>query len=63
MGRRVMTGFIRVSPEGYRTDTALKKWIARGVAFVATMPKAASAKRATATKNKLRRAPKRSCKK
>ena len=26
MGKRMMTGFVRVAPEGYRTDAALKKW-------------------------------------
>ena len=35
MGRRVMTSFVRVAPEGYRTDAALKKWIERGVSAVA----------------------------
>jgi hypothetical protein len=45
VGRRVMTGFVRVRPQGYRTAAALKKWIERRVDFVAAMPKAASAKR------------------
>jgi hypothetical protein len=31
MGGRIMRGFVRVAPDGYRTDAALKKWIARGV--------------------------------
>ena len=39
MGGRVMTGFVRVEPEGYRTDAALRKWIARGVEAVAARPK------------------------
>jgi TfoX/Sxy family transcriptional regulator of competence genes len=38
MGAMVMTGFIRVDPEGYRTDAALKKWVARGVDFAASLP-------------------------
>lgn len=38
MGGKTMSGFIRVQPEGYRTDAALKKWVERGVAFAATMP-------------------------
>lgn len=38
MGRKMMTGFIRVEPEGYRTDAALKKWVRRGVDFAATLP-------------------------
>jgi TfoX/Sxy family transcriptional regulator of competence genes len=33
-GRR-MTGFVRVAPEGYRTDAALKTWIERGIAGIA----------------------------
>jgi hypothetical protein len=32
MRGRVMTGFVRVAPEGYRTGAALKKWIERGIA-------------------------------
>jgi TfoX/Sxy family transcriptional regulator of competence genes len=38
MRGRTMTGFVRVSPEGYRTDAALKKWIERGLAGVAARP-------------------------
>jgi hypothetical protein len=38
MRGRTMTGFVRVAPEGYRTDAALKKWVRRGVDFVASMP-------------------------
>jgi len=46
MGGRVMNGFVRVDPEGYRTDAALKRWIKRGLDFVATLPaKSASKKR------------------
>jgi len=46
MGGRVMTGFVRVAPEGYRTDGMLKKWIERGLAFVTAMPKDAAKKTA-----------------
>jgi TfoX/Sxy family transcriptional regulator of competence genes len=38
MRGRTMTGFVRVGPEGYRTDTALQTWIERGLAGVATRP-------------------------
>ena len=38
MGKRTMTGFVRVAPEGYRTEAGLKKWIKRGLDLVATMP-------------------------
>jgi TfoX/Sxy family transcriptional regulator of competence genes len=37
MGRRVMTSFVRVAPEGYRTDAALKKWIERGLDAAAAL--------------------------
>jgi hypothetical protein len=30
-----MTGFVRVAPEGYRTDAALRTWIERGLEGVA----------------------------
>jgi hypothetical protein len=49
MRGRVMTGFVRVAPEGYRTDAGLKKWVKRGVDFVATMPRRTKAKKATGT--------------
>jgi hypothetical protein len=35
MGGRTMMGFVRVAPEGYRTDAALRKWVERGVSGVA----------------------------
>lgn len=38
MRGRTMTGFVRVMPEGYRTDAALRKWVQRGVNFVLTLP-------------------------
>jgi TfoX/Sxy family transcriptional regulator of competence genes len=44
MGKRMMTGFVRVAPEGYRTDAALKRWVERGIAFAAANPPAARAK-------------------
>jgi hypothetical protein len=31
MRGRVMTGFVRIAPEGYRTGAALRKWVERGV--------------------------------
>ena len=45
MRGRVMTGFVRVAPEGYRTDAELKKWVKRGVEFVVTMPSAPSSRK------------------
>jgi TfoX/Sxy family transcriptional regulator of competence genes len=54
MRGRIMTGFVRVAPEGYRTDAALKTWVERGIAFVTAMPadttKKAPAKKAPARK-------------
>ena len=38
MAGRTMTGFVRVMPEGYRTAAGLRKWVNRGLAFVATLP-------------------------
>ncbi len=37
-GRRVMTSFVHLLPEGYRTDAALRKWLNRGLDFVAALP-------------------------
>jgi hypothetical protein len=45
MGGRTMVGFVRVDPGGYRTDAALRKWIQRGLDFVATLPARPSGKR------------------
>jgi TfoX/Sxy family transcriptional regulator of competence genes len=38
MGARTMQGFVRVSPEGYRTDPALRKWVGRGLEAVVDLP-------------------------
>ncbi len=44
-GRRP-TGFVLVDPEGYRTDSALARWVQRGIDFVSTLPaKKTAAKR------------------
>jgi hypothetical protein len=57
MRGRIMGGFVRVAPDGYRTDAALKKWVERGVAAAAAGP----AKKA---RSKTKRAtPKRTAKK
>jgi hypothetical protein len=50
MGGRTMTGFVRVGPDGYRTDAGLKKWVKRGVDFVATMPSRAPARKTARSK-------------
>jgi hypothetical protein len=33
----MVTGFVRVVPESYRTDAALQKWIERGLAGLPTL--------------------------
>jgi TfoX/Sxy family transcriptional regulator of competence genes len=45
MRGRPMTGYVRVAPEGYRTGAGLKKWVTRGVEFVATLPKRTAARK------------------
>jgi putative intracellular protease/amidase len=50
LGGRTMTGFVRVGPEGYRTDAGLKKWVKRGLDFVATMPVSAPKRNPTRAK-------------
>jgi TfoX/Sxy family transcriptional regulator of competence genes len=52
IGGRRMTGFIRVAPEGYRTEQSLKKWVERGLAAAAARP-------ATVPKKPSRSTPKR----
>ena len=42
MRGRQMTGFIRVQPDGYRTEPSLKKWVDRGLAAAAAAPKKAA---------------------
>ena len=38
MAGRSMTGFVRIAPEGYQTEAALKVWLNRALYFVATLP-------------------------
>ena len=51
MRGRIMTGFVRVAPEGYRTAATLRKWIEHGVAAAAS----AKEKPKTARKGAARR--------
>ena len=63
MGARTMSGFVRVQPEGYATDAALKAWIARGLEAVASLPAEKSRKPASAKASKRSaKAPKRRAK-
>lgn len=39
---RPMKGWLVVTPEGFRTDSALQEWIDRGVTFTASLPKKAA---------------------
>ena len=40
IGQRTMQGFVRVAPDGYATDEALRDWIMRGIdAALAVPPK------------------------
>jgi TfoX/Sxy family transcriptional regulator of competence genes len=56
MRGRVMRSFVRVAPEGYRTEAALKKWVERGVtAAAARPPKAQRAKSRRATAKRARK--------
>lgn len=41
MGKRVMSGFVRVAPEGYRTSEELRAWVLRGVDGVVSRKTAA----------------------
>jgi len=38
-GSRTPSGWLMVTPAGYRTDAALRTWVARGVAFASSLPK------------------------
>jgi TfoX/Sxy family transcriptional regulator of competence genes len=53
MGKRVMSGFVRVAPGGYRTTEELRAWVLRGVAGVVS--RAASARPRTRRKKPGRR--------
>ena len=57
MRGRMMTGFVRIAPSGYRTDGGLKKWIRRGLDFVATMPAKSSARKTSRSKAPKRQRP------
>lgn len=50
MRGRTMTGFVRVAPEGYQTHVGLKKWVKRGLDFVASMPVDGPARKRTRVK-------------
>jgi TfoX-like protein len=51
MAGRVMRGFVRVAPDGYRTDAALRKWVERGVNAAAARPVKKKARKTKRKKN------------
>jgi TfoX/Sxy family transcriptional regulator of competence genes len=51
---RPSAGMVYVDPPGYRTDTALARWVERGVDFVSAMPR-----KGATTKRRTRRPPSR----
>jgi len=53
MGGRIMTGFVRVAPEGYRTGAALRTWVERGIA-AARLKTSAAKPRGARKRKKLR---------
>jgi hypothetical protein len=59
MRGRIMSGFVRVAPDGYQSDADLKRWVKRGLDFVASSPKASKSKKAkTVAKAAPKKAPK-----
>jgi TfoX/Sxy family transcriptional regulator of competence genes len=54
MRGRIMTGFVRIDADGYRSAPALKRWVERGLDFVLTLPAASS--RATKARRELKQA-------
>lgn len=50
MRGRTMSGFVRVAPEGYQNDADLKRWVKRGLDFVAAIPKETKSKKAAPRK-------------
>jgi TfoX/Sxy family transcriptional regulator of competence genes len=50
MRGRIMSGFVRVAPEGYRSDAELKRWVKRGLDFVVSIPRESKPKNAAPRK-------------
>jgi len=51
MRGRIMTGFVRVAPEGYRTAASLRKWIERSIAGAAAAKEKKAKKKAPKRRN------------
>src|SRR5437867_4501146 len=43
-GSRTPAGWLLVSPQGYRSEAALRTWVGRGVAYASSLPKKAARK-------------------
>jgi TfoX/Sxy family transcriptional regulator of competence genes len=43
-GRGGMDGWLLVAPPGYRSEAALRAWVARGLAYASSLPKKGSKK-------------------
>ena len=46
-GRGGMAGWLLVAPSGYRSEAALRGWVARGVAYASSLPKKKAKSRRT----------------
>ena len=57
MAGRIMTGFVRIGPEGYHTEASLKAWLNRALDFVTTLPAKRSSKASPKQEVKDRRRP------
>jgi TfoX/Sxy family transcriptional regulator of competence genes len=45
MAGRTVRGYVRVMPDGYKTEAALRKWIQRGVDFAETLSTKSSSRK------------------
>jgi hypothetical protein len=59
MGKRTMRGFVRVAPEGYRTEAQLAKWLGLGVAAANVQPPKPAPRKKGASKPSSARRPSR----
>ena len=57
MAGRTMTGFVRIGPGGYHTETSLNAWLNRALDFVTTLPAKRSSEASPKREVKDRRRP------
>jgi TfoX/Sxy family transcriptional regulator of competence genes len=55
MGGRAVKSFIRIAPDGYRTDASLRKWIDRALEAVAALPAKTARRKPPAKASKSRK--------